>query len=97
MGADEGRHEIILAKSVFSTNYLKRRRVCDDASRTSADDVTCRASILSYMPATLDIPSERRSGQKGQRETNKTKSVASHIFLRLIRAAFQAALLVERE
>jgi hypothetical protein len=30
--ADKRRHEIILVKSVFSTNHLKGRRVCDDAS-----------------------------------------------------------------
>jgi hypothetical protein len=77
--ADERCHEIILAKSVFSTNYLKGRRVRHDAPRTSANDVTCRASILSDMPATLDIPSERRSRHKEHRDaSSKTKPFTLH-------------------
>jgi hypothetical protein len=93
--ADERSHEIILIKSVFSANYFKGRRVCNDAPQTSANDVARRASILSYMPAALNIPSERHSRHKGQREASrKTKSIASHRFLRFIRAAFH---MVERE
>jgi hypothetical protein len=91
MRADERCHEVILIKSVFSTNYLKGRRVCDDAPRTSANDVACRASILSYMPAVLDISSEGHSRHKGQPEASrKSKSIASHEFLHLIRAAFRS-------
>jgi len=93
--ADERRHEIILVKSVLSTNYLKGRRVCDDAPRTSANNVTCRASILSYMPATLDIPRGCHSRYKQRRDAgNKTKSITLHKVLRLIRAVLHAA---ERE
>jgi hypothetical protein len=77
--ADERRHEIILVKSVFSTNYLKGRRICDDAPRTPANDVACRASILSYTPAMLNIPSERHSRHKEQRDaSSKTNSIALH-------------------
>jgi len=63
--ADERSHKIILIKAVFSTNYLKGGRVGNDAPQTSANDVTCRASILSYMPAALDISSEGHSRHKG--------------------------------
>lgn len=77
--ADERRHEIILIKFIFSTNYLKGRRFCNDTPQTSANDVACRASILSYMPAALNIPSERWSRHKRQREASKkTKSIALH-------------------
>jgi hypothetical protein len=83
MRADECSHEIILAKSIFSANYLKRRRVCDDAPRTSTNDVTCRASILSYVPPTLNIPSERRSGHQQRRDaSSKTKRITLHNVLR---------------
>jgi hypothetical protein len=79
VGADERRQEIILIKSVFPTNCLEGRSVCNDASQTSANDVACRASILSYMPASINIPSERCSRHKGQREASKkTKSIAPH-------------------
>jgi hypothetical protein len=81
--ADERRHEIILVKSVFSTNDLKGRRVCNDAPQTSANDMACRASILSYMPAALNIPSEGYGRHKGQRDaSSKTKSIALHEVLR---------------
>jgi hypothetical protein len=86
--AGERRHEIILVESVFATNYLKGRRVCDDTPRTPANDVACRASILSYMPATFNIPSGRHSRHKEQRDAStKTNSIALHKALRfLIRA-----------
>jgi hypothetical protein len=75
----ERRHEIILVKSVFSTNYLKGRRVCYYASQTSANDVARRASILSYLPAALNIPSICHSRGKGQRKaSSKAKSIVSH-------------------
>jgi hypothetical protein len=97
MRADERGHEIILVKSVFSTNYLKGRRVCNDAPQTSANDVACRASILSYMPAALNIPSICHSRRKGQRKaSSKAKSIVSHKFLRLIRAAFHIVLEADR-
>jgi hypothetical protein len=77
--ADECGHEIILIKSVFSTNYLKGRRVRNCAPQTSANDVACRASILSYMPASLNIPSICRSCRKGQRKaSSKAKGIVSH-------------------
>jgi hypothetical protein len=80
---NERSHKIILVESVFATNYFKGRRVCDDAPRTSANDVTGRTSILSYMPATLNVPSERRSRYKQQRDaSSKTKSTTLHKVLR---------------
>jgi hypothetical protein len=80
---NERSHEIILVESVFATNYFKGRRVCDDAPRTSANDVTCRASILSYMPATLNVSSERRCRYKQQRDaSSKTKTTTLHKVLR---------------
>jgi hypothetical protein len=79
--AHERGHEVVFIKSVFSTNYLKRRRVCDDAPETSANDVARRATILSYMPPTLNISGERHSRHKGQHEANsKTNSITSHKF-----------------
>jgi hypothetical protein len=96
--ADERSHKIILIKSVFSTNYLKGRRVSNDAPQTSANDMAGRTTILSYMPTALDIPSGRHHRHKGQREASrKSESIASHKFLRLTRAAFHIVLLVERE
>jgi hypothetical protein len=62
--ANERRQEIILIKSVPSTNYLKGRRVCNDAPQATANNMACRASILSYMPAALNIPSERHGRHK---------------------------------
>jgi hypothetical protein len=79
MRASERSHEIILIKSIFSTNHLKRRRVCDDAPRTPANKVTCGASFLSYMPATLNIPGEGHSRHRQQRDgSSKTNSIALH-------------------
>jgi len=65
MRANERRQKIIFIKSVFSTNYLKGRRVRNDASQSSANDVACCALILSYLPAALSVPSERHSRHKG--------------------------------
>jgi hypothetical protein len=65
MRTDERGQKIIFIKSVFSTNYLKGRRVCNDSPQSSANDVACCALILSYLPAALNVPSERHSRHKG--------------------------------
>jgi len=94
--ADERWHKVIFIKPILSTYYLKGWGVCNNAPQTTTNDVACRASILSDVPAALNIPCERRSRRRGQRDANKkTKSIAPHKFLRLNRAAFHIVRLVE--
>jgi hypothetical protein len=52
------RNESIFVKPVFSTDYLKGRRICVNPPHASPNDVTGRTTILAYTLAARHIPTE---------------------------------------